>query len=95
MYIAIRRYEVDPADADEITRHVDEEFVPLIKEATGFRGYYWVDGGGGTMASVSVFDDRAGAEESVRLAADYVREHLAPLLPQPPQVTAGEVRIAV
>lgn len=95
MHIAIRRYEVDPANAAEITRHVDNGFIPLIKQARGFRGYYWVDGGDGTMTSVSLFDDEAGAAESVHLAADYVREHLAPLMPTRPQVTAGETLLAV
>lgn len=91
MFVAIRRYEVDAASAATITRHVDEGFIPLIKAAPGFRAYYWIDAGDGVMASVSVFDDEAGAQESVRLAADYVREHLAPLMPHPPEVTAGAV----
>ena len=43
------------------------------------------------MFSVSVFKDRAGAEESVRAAANYVREHLKPLLPNSPEVITGEV----
>ncbi|MEU9410306.1 hypothetical protein AB0E08_32115 [Streptomyces sp. NPDC048281] len=38
-----------------------------------------------------MYDDRAGAEESVRRAADFVRDQLASLLPDPPQVTAGQV----
>jgi hypothetical protein len=43
------------------------------------------------MVSTSVFQDQSGAEESNRRAADYVRQNLAPLLPKPPQITAGEV----
>ncbi|MFF3920109.1 hypothetical protein ACFYZB_43185 [Streptomyces sp. NPDC001852] len=43
------------------------------------------------MISTSVFEDRAGAEESVTRAADFVRDNLASLLPNPPQVTAGQV----
>ena len=35
--------------------------------------------------------DRAGVEESNRQAADWVRQNMAPLLPNPPQITAGEV----
>ncbi|MFD0345116.1 hypothetical protein ACFQ0M_01585 [Kitasatospora aburaviensis] len=46
------------------------------------------------MLSTSVFEDRAGADESVRRAADFVRENLAALLPNPPQVTAGPVAAA-
>ncbi|MFG2987497.1 hypothetical protein ACGFYQ_40885 [Streptomyces sp. NPDC048258] len=43
------------------------------------------------MVSTSVFEDLAGAEESVKRAADFVRDNLASLLPNPPQVTAGKV----
>jgi hypothetical protein len=38
-----------------------------------------------------VFRDQAGAEQSSAAAADWVRENLAPLLPNPPQITAGDV----
>jgi hypothetical protein len=38
-----------------------------------------------------VFEDRAGAESSNERAAGWVRENLAELLPNPPQITAGEV----
>ena len=70
---------------------VNEGFVPLISQIPGFVAYYWVDAGGGVMISTSVFQDQASAEESNRRAADYVRQNLVSVLPNPPQVTAGEV----
>ncbi|MEV6007006.1 hypothetical protein AB0M29_09360 [Streptomyces sp. NPDC051976] len=70
---------------------MDEEFVALLRRVPGFVAYYWIDAGDGTMVSTSVFDDRAGAEESVRQAADFVADKLASLLPNPPQVSAGQV----
>ncbi|MEU7697544.1 hypothetical protein [Streptomyces sp. NPDC039028] len=90
MYAVMRRYE-GVTDAAEAGRRVDEGFVPLVRRVPGFVAYYWVDAGDGVMVSTSVFEDRAGAEESVRAAADFVRENLAPLLPHAPQVTAGPV----
>ncbi|MET8299064.1 hypothetical protein ABZW02_34235 [Streptomyces sp. NPDC005180] len=53
--------------------------------------YYWVDAGDGVMVSTGVFEDQAGAEESTRRAADFVRANLASLLPNAPQVAAGQV----
>ncbi|MEV4788173.1 hypothetical protein [Streptomyces tuirus] len=93
MYAVIRRYEgvTEPAEAG---RRVNEEFLPLVREVQGFVAYYWVDAGDGVMVSTSVFQDRSGAEESTRRAKDFVRDRLAALLPQPPQVTAGEVLAA-
>jgi hypothetical protein len=38
-----------------------------------------------------VFQDRASAEQSNARASDYVRENLASVLANPPQITAGEV----
>lgn len=90
MYAVIRRYEgvTEPAEAG---RRVNEEFLPLLRQVQGFVAYYWVDAGDGVMVSTGVFQDRSGAEESTSRAKDFVRDRLAALLPQPPQVTAGEV----
>lgn len=90
MYAVVRRYEgvTDPAEAG---RQVDEGFVQLLREVRGFVAYYWVDAGDGVMVSTSVFQDRAGADESTDRAGDFVRDRLAALLPQPPQVASGEV----
>ena len=43
-------------------------------------------------ASLSVYKDKAGADESVRLAADYVKEHLSKLLTQKPEIIEGPVK---
>ncbi len=93
MYAAVRRYE-GVADPGEAGRRVAEGFVPLLKEIPGFVAYYWVDAGGGVMASTSVFEDRAGAEASTERAAEWVRDNIESLLPNPPQVTAGEVVVS-
>jgi hypothetical protein len=90
MYATIRRYE-GVTNPKEAGRQVRETFLPVISGIPGFVAYYWVDAGGGVMISTSVFQDKAGAEESNRRAAGVVKESLAALLPNPPQVTAGEV----
>jgi hypothetical protein len=53
--------------------------------------YYALNTGAGEIATVSVFEDQAGAEECTRMAADWARQNLAALLPDPPELTAGEV----
>jgi len=90
MYAAVRRYE-GVTDAAEAGRRVDATFVPQISKLSGFVAYYWIDAGDGVMASASVFEDREGAEASVKIAAEWVRENAASLLPNPAQVTAGNV----
>jgi hypothetical protein len=90
MFATVRRYEgvTNPSEAGRL---VNEGFLPLISQIPGFVAYYWVDAGSGVMISTSVFQDQSGAEESNKRAAGFVREKLAPLLPNPPQITAGEV----
>jgi hypothetical protein len=90
MYATVRRYE-GVTNSSEAARRVKETFLPVVSKIPGFVAYYWVDAGGGVMISTSVFKDKAGAEESNRRAAAVVRESLASLLPNPPQVSAGEV----
>lgn len=90
MYATVRRYE-DVTDSAEAGRRVREGFVPLISEMEGFIAYYWVDAGNGVMLSTSVFETQAEEQASTEGAAGFVRENLADLFPNPPQVTDGEV----
>lgn len=90
MFATVRRYE-GVSDPGEAARRVVEGFVPLISKIPGFVAYHCIDGGGGVVVSTSVFQDRAGAEESNRQAAGWVAENLAALMSKPVQVTAGEV----
>lgn len=92
MYAVIRKYQFDQAVSEELDRKIREFFVPQLKTVPGFVTYYWLEGGEGTGASLSVFQDKAGAEESVRLAARFVEQHLAGLPVTSPEVTAGEVQ---
>ncbi len=57
----------------------------------GFVAYYVVNAGDGSIISINIFEDKAGADESTRRAADGVRENLASLLPKAPEVAADEV----
>lgn len=90
MFATVRRYE-GVTNPSEAARRVSAGFVPLISQIPGFVAYYWVDAGGGVMISTSVFQNQSGAEESDRRAASWVRDNLASLLPNPPQITTGEV----
>ena len=92
MFAVIRHYHFNPKDGAEIDRRIREEFVPIIKNAKGFVRYYWLDTGDGEGASLSVFKDKAGADESVRLAADWVKENLSKLLIEKPEVIEGPVK---
>ena len=91
MYATVRQYEgiTDPA---ELTKQVQETFLPLQKDIPGFVSYYFVDVGeaGGRMVSVSVFENEEGAQESNRRAAEWVANHPG-LVPPAASAEAGIV----
>jgi len=90
VYVIIRRYETDPKSAGELVRRVREEFMPIIKKVPGFIGYTVIDGGDGTFASISTFQDKSGAEESTRRAAEWTKT-IVGLSQSPPQITEGNI----
>ena len=91
MFAVIRHYHFDKKNSAELDRLIREEFVPLVKKAKGFRHYYWLDNGNGEGASFGIFNDKAGADESVHIAVDYVREKLSKFLTQKPEIIEGPV----
>ncbi len=90
MYVTVRRYE-GVTDPKEVGRLAREGFIPIISEMPGFVAFYFVDAGDGVMISTSVFEHKEAEEESNWRAGQFVAQREASLLPNPPQITAGEV----
>ena len=91
-YAVIRHYKGSSELIDELGRRPGE-VEDLIRGVSGFQSYYWsapTDGG----FSVSVFQDQAGAEESVRAARQYIQDNIANVAGEPPEVIQGEVTIS-
>ena len=75
MFATIRRYEaVDQARTDELIKKCDETLAPSLSELPGFNGYYLIEAGNGIVSSVSFFDTSEHADESTRVATNWVRE---------------------
>jgi len=93
MHATVRRYEgVDQNRTDELTKKVGESLTPRLSGLPGFSSYYLIEAGNGVFTSIGLFDTAAQAEESTRVAADWVREEkLEAVLPNPPKITAGPV----
>ncbi len=91
MHAAVRTYKVP--DVDALVEKVEAEFVERVKSVDGFVGYYVIDGGDGTAASVTVGETEQAVEDSTAKAAEWVKESAADLVEGAPEVTAGEVRV--
>ncbi len=94
-YLVTRRYRLKPgATYEELTRRVNEGFVPIIREVPGFIEYLLVEPGDGTHLAVSIFADQAGADESTQRARGWAEEAVGELVELPAfEVVGGPVRL--
>jgi len=93
MFATVRRYDgIDASHKDELTKKVGETLAPRLSKLPGFSGYFLIDTGDGVMSSIGLFDTPTQANESTRVASEWVRdEKLEQILKTPPKVTDGEV----
>jgi hypothetical protein len=93
MFATVRRYEgIEASHKDELTKKVNETLIPRLSKLPGFDGYFLIDSGEGVMSSIGLFDTSIQANESSRVASEWVRdEKLERILKSPPKVTDGEV----
>ena len=95
MYATIRRYDaIDQIRTSELVKKAEDSLLPRMSELPGFNGYFLIEAGNGVLSSVGFFDTAAHAEESTRVASNWVREQkLETALPNPPKITNGKVLV--
>ena len=91
MFAVIRRYNTHVNSAQKIEQRVRDGFVPIISKLAGFISYDVVRSEDGSLVSVSVFETRQAADDSNRLASDWVHENLASLVRTAPVILCGDV----
>ena len=93
MHATIRRYEgIDQARTSELVKKAQDSLLPRLTELPGFSGYYLIEAGNGVLSSVGFFDTEAHADESTRIASNWVREEkFETVLPNAPNITSGKV----
>lgn len=93
MFATVRRYEgIEASHKDELTKKINETLLPRLSKLPGFDGYFLIDTGEGVMSSIGLFATSTQANESTRVASEWVRdEKLESILKSPPKVTDGEV----
>jgi hypothetical protein len=90
LHATICRYDGVTAPIDEVMR-AGRLLASALSTAPGFVSYAVVDAGDGMLVSVNVFDDPTTLAAADKLIVRWVAQHLAALLPRPPNVIAGEV----
>ena len=92
MYGILRQYSGASALIDALQRKNDEA-ADLLRGAPGFVAYYAIRTDDG-LATITVCNDRAGAEASSQIAGKFVRDNLsadAAKTLATPKVSGGEV----
>ena len=94
MYASVRRYVMGAGSMDALMHRIDEEFAPALSQQPGFICYFAVDTDDRTLATISIFHDRASTERSNSLAAAYVRKNLAEFRLSRSDIGGGEVLVS-
>lgn len=95
MYATIRRYTPKTAatkqNVDDLKRRIEERFVPIVQDIRGFHSYGVLNVGDKELFSINIFEDRDGAAESTRRAAEFIQKD--PLKDElgKPEVFEGEL----
>jgi hypothetical protein len=100
MYATIRRYTpktgttLDQKTFDDLKHRIEDGFLPIVQEIRGFHCYYTVNVGNKELVSISIFEDKTGAAESTRRAADFVKKD--PMKDQlgSPEILEGDLLVS-
>lgn len=95
LFASIRHYGgILPADVPEINAYAQDEFLPLLIQAPGFRFYATMNPSDGTThTAVNVFTSVEEMRAANELAAAHVSDNIANLLPIPPEIYSGPVQL--
>jgi hypothetical protein len=95
VYLTLRRYaEIGARMYEVVFRKVEAGLVPMLKARPGFRSYCALLNEEGEGVSVTAFDEREQAVRANEQVFGWVEANLRDLLPDAPEVIAGECGLA-
>jgi hypothetical protein len=99
MYATIRRYapktgSIDSKAIDDLKHRIEGGFLPIVQNIRGFHSYYAVNVGNKELVTIGLFEDKTGAAESTRKAAEFVKKD--PMKDQlgNPEVLEGDLLVS-
>lgn len=92
MYASIRKGNIKAGtDVAEVVSRIKTGALPILNDIPGFKTAYVVHGDDDTFAAISIFADRAAAEQSNALILDWLRQNLGQALAGAPETMVGEI----
>ena len=94
LHASVRRYRVPPDRIDEVTRLADTALADRLAAVPGFVSYDLMATDDGRLCSMTIFEDRHGAERSQEIAAEFVRINLFGVEIERLETITGEVMVS-
>ncbi len=93
MYAVIREFKVKPGMMERAIGDFHAQMVPLIQKILGFSSYSVATPNDTELVSVSFFKDKAGADESTRVALDLVKRVFSDIVDGAARIMTGPMVI--
>jgi GTPase len=77
MHANLSQYRIATDNIDQAMHLADTQLADRLAEESGFVAYELMATEDGNVCSMTIFQDREGAERSQEIAAEFVREHLS------------------
>jgi len=90
MYTVVRRY-TRASELTDVLLQKQQEVMDLISNIPGFKAYYVFRTDWGDVATITICEDKAGTDESIRRAALWVRNNLTAARTGAPEIIEGEI----
>jgi hypothetical protein len=95
MHAVVRKYSGQGAkELFDLLEQQKAEVESAIRDVPGLQGYALLRTADGGM-SVTVCQDKAGTDESLRVAREWIRENASGLTAPAPEVSEGEVIVQI
>jgi len=89
MFATIRKYHGAPLLSDELVKH-QNDIKSVLQPIRGFHAFYLLKTPDSAVA-LTVCEDKAGVEESNRIASTWIKDKLPTFANRAPEIMTGEV----
>jgi hypothetical protein len=96
MFVTIRRYSpkngaINKASLELLRRQVQDQFLPVVQQVPGFKGYYVLSVANRELMTLSFCETPEGCAEATRCVAEYTFRNPLVFELGTPEVTEAEV----
>lgn len=91
LFASLCTYHGAPSLTDELVKR-ENDLKAVLSPIRGFHSYYLIKTADGAV-SMTVCNDRAGTDESNKVAATWLKDNLPTFAGRTPEITSGEVRV--